>query len=85
MLKIGQRAKIDIKLVKKCNKGETREHKVGRIFSLTDKLITIQYTKYGKPTYKNSFNVADVIERKAVINVWINGAWQEVTKNDFKI
>ena len=67
MLKVGQKAKVDIKLVKKCNKGETREHKVGRIFALTDKLIIIQYSKNGYTTYKNAFNIADVIERRALI------------------
>ena len=59
-------------------------HKKGRIYALTDKIITIQYLKNGKQTYRESFNIADIIERKAVIEVLVNGEWVQVTKEYFK-
>lgn len=83
-MQVGDKATVDIKPVKKPNWGEERLHRTGRIHSLTDKLITIEYLKDGKPTYKDSFNISDVIEEKAIINVCVNRVWTRVSKKDFE-
>lgn len=83
-MKIGDKVKVDLRFVKKPNGGDEREHKSGRIYSLTDKLITIEYLKDGKPTYRNSFNIADVIEERAIIRVRANREWTRIAKKDFE-
>lgn len=85
MLKAGQKVRVDIKPIKKSNWGEERVHRSGRIYSVTDRIIVIQYSKNGKPTYKDSFNAADIIEEKVIMNVEIDGEWTRITKEYFKL
>ncbi|MFR8044190.1 MAG: hypothetical protein ACLU7E_19065 [Clostridium butyricum] len=84
-MQIGNKARI-IKDIK--GKGLNTDeiiYKKGRIYALSDKITVIEYIKQGSPTYRESFNIADVIENKVMIEVFTNGEWVQVTKQYFKI
>ena len=83
-MQVGDKVQVDLRFDKKPNGGDEREHKTGRIYAITNKLITIEYLKDGKPTYRNSFNIADVIEEKVIISICVNRKWTRVAKKDFE-
>ena len=85
-MKVGDKVRLTLKVGKKCNGSSGIESKQGRIYSLNKRLITIEYiNKYGEPTYRNSFNIADIIEKKAVVEVKENRTWVQVTPMDLEL
>lgn len=85
MLKLGTKVKV-IKRPNNSAVGRTsREEKQGYINALTKHLITVMYTKDGQDTYKESINVADIIENKIELQIMNNKEWVKATLKDFRI
>ena len=84
-MQVGDKVRITKDIKGKGHNTDEIIYKKGRIYTLKDKIITIEYLKNGEPTYRESFNIADIMEKKAVIEVLVNGEWVQVTQNDFKI
>lgn len=85
-MKVGDKVRLTLKVGKKCNGSSGKESKEGRIYSRNKRLITIEYiNRYGEPTYRESFNLTDIIEKKAVIEVKENREWRLVTPMDLSI
>ena len=83
-MNIGDKVRLKVKQMAKLNRPAFVEHK-GYICNITDHIINIMYIKDGRKTYRESFDIADIIEKKAEIEVFIGGKWVEVTSKDFKI
>lgn len=85
MIKLGQKAKI----IKRPNNSESgknaRVEKQGYIYALTKYLVTIMYAKDGYDMYKESINVADIIDNHIQLQVKVNKEWNIVSAKDFEI
>lgn len=85
-MKVGDKVRLTLKVSKKSSNGSGEESKKGKIYSITDRLIVIEYiNRYGEPTYRESFKLSDIIEKKAIIEVKENGAWVQVTPMNLKL
>ena len=84
MIKLGQKVRV----IKRPNNSESgrnaKTEKQGYIYSLTKHLITVMYTKDGHDTYKESVNVADIIEKIIELQIKRNKEWVKVTLKDFE-
>lgn len=55
-----------------------------RVYALTENIIVLEYLKDDKPTVRESFNIADIIEKVVKIEVKQGKEWIEVDKSYFK-
>jgi uncharacterized protein Veg len=60
------------------------KNRQARIYALTDYVIIVEYIKDDKPTCRESFNLADMIEKRVNIEVKEGNGWKKVTKKYFK-
>lgn len=82
-MKIGDKAKVKVKQMAKLNRPAFVDHK-GYIFNVSSNVIVIMYTdSYGNDMYRESFNISDVIEGKAVIEIKEKGQWRLINQFDF--
>lgn len=85
-MQIGDKVRATLKVSKKSGNGTGKELKKGKIYSLTDRLIVIEYiNRYGEPTYRESFKLSDIIEKKAIIEVKEDGTLVQVTPMNLKL
>lgn len=59
-------------------------NKKAKVYALTDHIITVEYLKDGKPTVREAFNKADIIEKVVKIEIKQGKEWIEVDKSYFK-
>lgn len=82
-MKAGDKVKIKVKQMAKLNRPAFVKHK-GYISNISNNIIVVMYTdSYENDLYRESFNIADVIEGKAIIEIKENGIWRLINQFDF--
>lgn len=82
-MQVGDKIKLKVKQMAKLNRPAFVEHK-GYISNISSNVIVVMYTdSYNKDLYRVSFNIADIIEGKAIIEIKEKGIWRLINQFDF--
>lgn len=82
-MQVGDKIKLKVKQMAKLNRPAFVEHK-GYISNISSNVIVVMYSdSYNKDLYRVSFNIADIIEGKAIIEIKEKGIWRLINQFDF--
>ncbi|WP_238899344.1 hypothetical protein [Clostridium sp. YIM B02500] len=83
-MKVGQTARVTKTKEGKNSNTIKMNKRSGTIYALDKFKITVEFNKDGKPTFRESYNQADIIEGIVKIEIKKGKEWVKVDKSYFK-